>query len=400
MLLLAVLSTSRIVPDDARLGVALAPKVHFPMAGEYVYLDQAAIGLVPTPVLEVMQGFTGDLGRGGTIVLDEEAEVTILDGLRGAAARLIGAEPGQIAVVSSATESLNQFVRWLSPGAGANVVLLDGDFPSVTLPWLRLAEDTGVEVRFVPTRAHPERATAAAIAELVDQRTAAISAGHVQYATGHRLDLSLLSDVAAANDARLVVDATQSVGAVPVDVGQTSVDMLVASSHKWLCAPHGAAFCYLARSMDEFRPPLVGWRGVSAPTNFDARSLHFAPGARRLELGTICYAAGLALEAGIEYLEGLGLARIQRQHLYLSECLSLGLAELGADVLTPTAAHQRAGIVAARFSRRDPEALVARLRRRRIVASARQGAVRFAVHVFNDRADIDHVLDVLRDETI
>jgi cysteine desulfurase / selenocysteine lyase len=387
-----------VADDDGTLGPAI-PKEDFPISRDYVYLDQAAVGLVPEPVAAIMERVTSELARGGTIVLDEYAEVMVLNPTRAAAARLIGAEPGEIAIVSSATEALNQFAWWLKPGPSTNVVVLDGDFPSVILPWLRLSEETGVEVRLVPTRAHPERATAAAIAALVDGRTAAICAGHVQYATGHRLDLGVLADVAAANDAYLVVDATQSVGAVPIDVGQTPVDMLVASSHKWLCAPHGSAFCYLARSMDDFRPPLVGWRGMLSLSDFDGRSLTFLPGARRIELGTISYAAGLALEAGIRYLQRVGLARIARHDLYLCERLAAGLTELGAHILTPTEADRRAGIVTAGFRGRDAEALVAQLRARRVIASARQGAVRFAVHVFNDRADIDHALDVLHDET-
>jgi cysteine desulfurase / selenocysteine lyase len=386
------------VSGDHAAGVALVPRSDFPAKREVVYLDQAAIGLVPTPVARVMERFSAELGQRGTLALDEEGEDRVLDGVREAVAHLIGAQASDIAVVSCATEALNQIAWWLRPGRGQNVVLLAGDFPSVVLPWLRLAEETGVALRLVPTQTDPALATAEAIADLVDEKTAAICVGHVQYATGHRLDLGRLGRIAADVGARLLVDATQSAGAVAIDVAETPVDLLVASSHKWLCAPHGAAFCYLNPALQDFRPPFVGWRGTANPSLFATASLQLSATARRLELGTLAYGAALALAASIGYLNRLGLSRIERHATCLSEALRAALAELGADVLTPAGANERASIVAARFLH-DSAGLVTRLRERRIVVSARHGAVRFSVHVFNDLEDIRVALKALGEET-
>jgi cysteine desulfurase / selenocysteine lyase len=380
-------------------GPALAPRAHFPATQDIVYLDQAAIGLVPTPVGRVMERFTAELGRRGTLALDERAEDRVLDGVREAAARLIGAHADDIAIVSSATEALNQVAWWLRPGRSQNVVLLTGDFPSVVLPWLRLAEAMDVALRLVPTQVDPALATAEAIADLVDEKTAAICVGHVQYATGHRLDLGRLGKVAAGVGARLIVDATQSAGAVRVNVGETPVDALVVSSHKWLCAPHGVAFCYLNPALTDFRPLFVGWRGTVNPSLFAAASLQLSANARRLELGALAYGAALALEAGIRYLDRLGLPRIEEHALCLSDALLAGLTELGADILTPARPAQRASIVAARFLSRDSADLVTRMRRRGVAISARHGALRFSAHVFNDLGEIASALNALSDET-
>jgi cysteine desulfurase / selenocysteine lyase len=380
-------------------GEALAPKGDFPETREMVYLNQAAIGLVPTPVAEVMQSFTAELGRRGTALLDEEAEARVLDVTRRAAATLMGADTTRIAIVSSASEALNQFVWWLRPGARQNVVLLDGDFPSVTLPWLRVAEESGVEIRFVATRDDPALANAVAIRDHVDERTAAICVGHVQYAGGHRIDLAALREAAEPTGAFLVVDATQSLGAVGVDVTETPVDLLVASSHKWLCAPHGAALCYLGPRLDGFRPPFVGWRGAADAAAFDGRTLRLASDARRAEVGTIAYGAAHALAAGIDYLERLGRTRIEAHLLSLTKRLAYGLCHLDARILTPALARQRAGIVSARFPDHEAEALVERLKSHRVFVSARQDAVRFAVHVFNDIGDIDGALAAVHEET-
>ncbi len=386
------------IAEQGALGPRLASQADFPMTRDIVYLNQAAIGLVPTPVLSVMQRFTIELGRMGTAVLDEDAEAELLDDVRRAAAGLIGAEQERIAIVSSASEALNQFAWWLKPGRGANVVLLDGDFPSVTLPWLRLTEETGLDVRFVPTRDDPALATVSALTEYVDAETAAICVGHVQYATGHRLDLGLLTELATAAGAYLVVDGTQSLGVVAVDVAETPVDLLVASSHKWLCAPHGAALVYIGRRLDDFRPPFVGWRGTVDQSDFDGRSLRLAAAARRVELGTIAYGAGLALAAGIDYLETLGRSRVETHDLSLAKRLADGLADLEAVIVTPPLVEQRAAIVTARFPSLDANTVVERLQKQRILAAARQGAIRFGLHVFNDSDDVDAVLTALRQE--
>jgi selenocysteine lyase/cysteine desulfurase len=343
-----------------------------------------------------MQRFSTSLSESGTLKLDEDAEDQLFDGARAAVARLIGAERDDIAIIASTTEAINQIAWWLRPSAGQNVVLVEGDFPSVVLPWLRLAEETGAAIRFASTRAAEQRTEA--IAELVDENTAAICVGHVHYVTGERLDLAVLGTLATGVGARLVIDATQSAGVVALNVRETPVDLLVASSHKWLCAPAGVAFCYVSPTLADFRPPFVGWRGAASPSLFAADSVQLATNARRLELGTPAHSAGVALEAGIGYLEGFGLARIEQHAIALTGSLAAGLRDLGAQVVTPAHPNRRAAIVAARFHGRDSGELVNRLRRHGIAVSSRGDALRFSAHLFNDRADVAAALDGLKTE--
>src|SRR5439155_13347665 len=139
----------------------------------------------------------------------------------------------------------------------------------------------------------------ACLAALVDDSTAAISVSHAQFGSGELLDLEVLGELATRHGAYLIVDATQSAGVIPLDLVKTPVDLAVGSSHKWLCAPHGAAWCYIGRGLlDIFRPALVGWRGLASATTFGS-SAELDAGARRMELGTISYAAGIALGAGV-----------------------------------------------------------------------------------------------------
>ena len=101
----------------------------------------------------------------------------------------------------------------------------------------------------------------------------------------------------------LVLDVTQSAGAVDLDLGRLDPDFAVASGYKWLCGPGGAAVAYVSpRRQDAFRPAIPGWKGTPDPFDFDARTVRHAPGARRLELSTMAYGAALGLGAAMTYL--------------------------------------------------------------------------------------------------
>jgi cysteine desulfurase/selenocysteine lyase len=339
------------------------------------------------------RSFDQEIASRGTTWFDEVQETGVLERARNAAARLLNADPDLIAIPSSATEALCQLALVLRPEAGTNVVSVDLEFPSVVYPWVRVAEDTGAEVRLVQGMADPAGLALQSIAELVDDRTAVICVSHVQYATGCLLDLGELASLARAHDATLVVDATQSAGMVPIDLREVHVDALVAGGYKWLGGPFGAAIAYLSPALlDRFRPPLVGWRSTPDPYRLDARALALAPSARRLEFSTMAYTAGQALGGAIEYVLDIGVDRIMAHDRALADRLIAGLDALGADLLTPRGDTSRAGIVAARFPGRDGEAIAGALNAAGIVVSPRFGATRFSTHLFNADRDVDRAL--------
>jgi cysteine desulfurase/selenocysteine lyase len=375
---------------------ALAPRSEFPVLDELTYLNTASIGLVPLRVQERAEAFDRKLAMRGTAALDEEAEIAVFERTRALAAELIGATADEVAITPSATLALAQIAWWLRPRAGNNVVSVDVEFPSSTYPWFRVAEETGAEVRLVRAREDPASLSLDAIAAAVDERTAVLCVSEVQYATGHRLEAGQLAALAHAHGATLVLDASQSAGIVPIDVAASDVDFLVATAYKWLTSSFGAAVCYVApRLVERFRPPLVGWRSAAAPYALDAVEMSLAPSARKLELSTSGYGAGIALGAAIEYLLGVGVERALAHAGALGARLIHGLDRLGATVLTPRGAEMRAGIVTARFPGRDGEEVAAQLNEQGIVVSPRFGSTRFSLHYFNDEADVARALEVL-----
>src|SRR5262249_43479880 len=328
--------------------------------------------------------------------MDEDTEVGILEGARHAAAGLLHADPAAIAITTSFTEALCQLAWWLRPGKGQNVVSTEVDFPSVTYPWHRIAEDTGCQVRLVPVLDDPENFDVNTVAEHVDSATAVICISHVQYLTGHLLDLTDLVTLAHDHGGLLIIDAAQSAGQARIDVPATGVDALTTGSYKWLCSTFGAAACYLGPALlREFRPPLVGWRSTEHPYSLDARWLPLAGTARRMEYSTMSYAAAIALGRAIRYATNLALDQPPEHNRQPPPQLIDGLAQGGATLPPPRDPRRRAGTVPARSPGRAGEAVAAELPRRGVIVSPRVGSTRFSMHFYNNSDDVDRALAAL-----
>ena len=154
--------------------------------GEYAalayctYLNQASLGLIPRTSLEASVQFLTDVAQHGNLRLPDQAEARVLDGLRTAAAELLGAPVASVAVVGGASEGLGQLAALLS-GAGGEVVLVSSDFPSVTYPWLAARDRVGMHIRWV--RDTPARDLTLSLGDAISERTTVVCVSPVQFAT-------------------------------------------------------------------------------------------------------------------------------------------------------------------------------------------------------------------------
>lgn len=379
---------------DNSLEVELDLDADFPVLRELTYLNTASVGLVPRSVLEAAHDFERKIALSGTTAFDEQAELAVYQAAREGAARLFNAPEAAISIASSMTEALCQVAWWLRPTQGENVVTTDADFPSNTYPWFRIAQETGAEVRLVPFLEDPIGFDIERIARHVDSATAAISISHVQFLTGYRADLATLAELAHAHDAVLIVDATQSAGQVPIDVTEDDIDVLITGSYKWLCSTFGAALCYIRPEiLAGFNPPFVGWRSAPDPYALKSTWQGLADDARRMEFSTMSYAAAVSLGHALNYILELNPSRILAHNIRLTTLLIEGLERLGAELLTPADAAQRAGTVAARFPGHDSERIAARLTECGIIVSPRVNSTRYSAHFYNSDTDVDAALD-------
>jgi cysteine desulfurase/selenocysteine lyase len=367
----------------------------FPATQQYTYLNAASVAPMSKMAAQATLDWQEDLALRGTVHFDEEAESRVFDSLRKLGARLLRAHPDEIAAASNASESLCSIAWALSPASDENVVSCRIEFPSVVYPWLRVARTTGCQVRLTKDENHiidPEELIA-----LIDDQTSAVCVSHVQYSTGQTLDLGTLAKAAHEHNALLIVDATQSAGAIPIDVVADDVDMLVTSGYKWLCGPFGAAMLFVRRSLhDSIEPGLVGWRSTSEVFDFQADEIAWAPSASRFEFGTMAYGCAIGLARATEHLLEIGIDTIHRYNLELATQLASELDDLGADFVTPSPNELKSSIVTVRFPGQDQARVAQRLNAEGVVVSPRIGAVRFAPHLYNTVSDIDRALETLR----
>lgn len=376
---------------------SLVPREDFPVLKEYTYLDSASISLVPMPVIEAKQAFEREIGLAGTISLGDEEEARAMEEPRKLAAELLGTNSSNIAIVTNATEALLQLAWALKPSKGANVVSIDLEFPTVLSPWLRIAKDTGVEVRLVERLKRPEELTFEDIEAKVDKQTAVLCISHVQFATGHRFDLKSLADLAHRYNAVCIIDGTQSTGVIPINVEATGIDAFLTSAYKWLCGPFGVGILYVHPELcNRIDPPLAGWRSKENMFTQPGTSLVFAKDARKFDTGgTPDYVSGFALGEAIKYISRPGIENNLKYVLHLADMLRDGLEELGADVI-PRKDQLRSGIVSAVFPKHDTNEIVRELRKRKICVASRLGRIRFSPHIFNNEEDIEKTLKEIR----
>ena len=384
-------------PQAAMPRDSLAPREDFSALRQFTYLNAASIAITPAPVRNAKAIFESRIGEVGTVNLDEEAETQALDSTRALGAQLLGSRVEDIAILTSATEGLCQLAWGIKPPAGSNIVSLDLEFPSVVYPWIRVAQETGAEVRLIRALDSPAALSIDDIANAIDGRTAVLCVSHVQYASGHRFDLGELAALAHRQRSICIVDATQSAGVVPIDVDAAGVDALVAAGYKWLCGPFGAALLYVAPSLrDRLTPPIVGWRSSVRQFDFDATEMALFREARKFESGTMNYASGFGLGEAIKYLMRIGIDEALSHVLQLTGRLIRGLQEMDAEVLTPVVDELRSGIVTARFPGVDGESVARELNRRGVIVSPRFGSTRISPHVYNHDEDVDRALEEIR----
>ena len=371
----------------------------FPASDKCTYLNAANVSLMYQGAEIAITEWQRDLAENGSINFDEIAEANVFGDLHRAAARLFNARPEDIAVGSSATELISSLAWAVAPESGTNVVSTDIVFPSTLYPWLRVAKHTNCEIRLA--EGHNSYADPDDVIRLIDDSTAVVCVSHVEYSGGQRYDLQQLADKAHSHNALLVVDATQSAGAVPIDAPACGVDVLVTGGYKWLCGPFGAAVMYLAPHLqDQLDPGLVGFRSHKDMWDLQADRLEFAATAQRFEYSTMAFGCAIGLARSIEFIVDVGVERIFSYNKYLADLLIEGLQKLSVEIISPHNEAEQTSIVAARFPGKDPAEVARKLKAAQVMVSARKDFIRFSPHLYNQTSDIECALDRIEDLNI
>jgi selenocysteine lyase/cysteine desulfurase len=372
------------VSDERGLRV----REEFPAAGEMIYLNTAAEGLGSATMERALLRYA-EAKRRGSLGRAELAETGAA--AKAGLARRLGCQAADLAFFGSTTEAINVVLRGLPWQSGDNVVITELEFPSAMIGCLSLAKQIGIEVRVVP---HLEGDIAlAAISGPIDARTRLVILSHVSFHSGTRFNLPDIVAAAHERGALVLIDASQSLGSVPVAAGDA--DFLVACPFKWLVASHGLGILYANPAAVEALPRHVfGWQGV---TDFLAvmHDRDFTPhaDARRFEAGMPSYPAIYALHDALELLETFEPPWIEERVRRHAGSIHELCRELGLHLLTPADPDRRAGIVA--FADPRAQQIGDALAAQGVIAWYRDGRVRFSPHFYTGDADIQELREIL-----
>jgi len=363
-----------------------------PVAKKWAYLDHAAVAPLPSPARAALAGWADEAAENGDIscpIWSRQVEE-----LRALSARMIGAEPAEIALVRNTTEGINLVAQGFPWRAGDNCVTLADEFPSNQYPWMQLA-DRGVETRRVP--AEEGRVDLDRVAAACDRRTRVVTVSWVSYSSGWRNDMDRLAEIAHSRGALLFVDAIQGLGVFPLDVRRTPVDFLAADGHKWLLGPEGAGVFFTRRGhLDLLRPIGIGWNSVVHSHDFGRIELILKDSAARYEGGSQNTAGMIALGASMSLLQRFGPQALEGRIFEITDLACQRLAEIGAVVVSDRRLEHKSGIVVFELPGKDPEAVRRECLEQGVVLSCRAGRLRVSPHAYNNAADIDRLIEALR----
>ena len=369
----------------------------FDIPREVVYLNCAYMSPLLHAVVEAGSAGLRRKARPWEIHVEDFFEDS--EALRAAWAEMLGARPDALALTTSAGYGLSLAANHLPVGSGQRILLAAEQFPSNVYPWTDKARRTGGEVRFVP---RPEDGdwTRAVLAEL-DDRVAVVALPNVHWTDGGIFDLARIGAQAREAKAALVVDATQSLGAVPFDVGEIRPDFVAGAGYKWLMGPYALGYLYAAPHLEEVAPIEHNWIQKANAREFSRLvdyTEEWQPGARRLDCGERSNFALVpaALAAARQVLDW-GPENIAATLGPMTRRLADQAAELGFT--TGGDAHRAPHYLALGLPPGSGPEDLSRVRtslsERGVFVSIRGDTVRVTPHLYNDEQDLDAFLAAL-----
>jgi len=369
---------------------------HLSNMQKWTNLSYANVATTSPKAHEIALEWSESLARGGAAEFDADAEKNGMIPLRTATSKLLKCPISDVCVSSSATEILCSLAWAIAPKKGTNIVSTRASFPSTVYPWKRVAEEFGAELRLAE---HDENYYTKVddILDLIDKDTAVVTLSHVEYACGQRYNLESFAKAAHDVGALFIVDATQSMGMVPINAQNTGADAIVASGYKWLRGTYGAAVGYIAPSIQSLSPGIIGFRSHKDIWNMKAERLELPEDASRFEFTTIHFGAALGLAASIDEITNLGIQKVWERDLELTDILIEGVLEKGLEIASPTNDEERSSIISIKMPAGfDTGEVVGKLQDDYgILVTNRSGFLRVSPHIDNNSKEIDFFLTSL-----
>jgi selenocysteine lyase/cysteine desulfurase len=369
----------------------------FEMPRQICYLNSASYSPLP---LKTQQAGRAAVGRKGTPwTLDAAFANTQHERTRAAAARLINADPADIALIASVSYGVATAAKLVAIARGRRAIVLENDHSSPVLEWQIRAEAQGFTIETVrqPDDGDWTSALLAAIERPGAPPVGLASISSVHWSDGGLIDLEPVAAALKRQGAIFLVDATQSAGMLVMDVVRLDPDFVIFPTYKWLLGPYGRAFLYIARRHQGGIPleqTSSGRRDVRAENQVYFTDISYVAGARRFDMGERDHFISMEMAAiGMEMMAEWGAAAVAQRLAMLTGRIAEDLRGIGVSV--PDARLRSPHILSLAFKGGMPTGLVEGLASEGVYVAARLGRLRISPHVYNDEADADRFVKTL-----
>ena len=366
----------------------------FPLEPSLIYLNHAAVSPWPKRTADAIQKFAQENLRWGAAFYPRwmVEETRLKEHIQ---ALIHAPAITDIALVKNTSEALSFVAGGIDFKAGDELIVLKNDFPSNRIPWEILSEKKKVKLIEVEVSGieDPEGALLSALTP----QTKMMAISSVHYATGLRLNLKRIGAALKSHGVLFLVDAIQSVGALPLDVEAMHIDFAMADGHKWLLAPEGLGFFYVsAKLRDAVAPIEFGWHMVEQPGDYNQTHWTVAKSARRYECGSPNMLGAHALSASLSLLLEEGAETLAAEVLKRTDhLLQRILSEPELELLSDIRPERRSGIVSFRHRKIENEWVFETLKHHNVICAQRGNGIRFSPHYYTDITQIDRAIDIV-----
>jgi len=365
----------------------------FPGLEQSIYLNTCSLGQLSRRSMEAMQRFMELWQRYGASAWYELWWGELADA-RARFARLINAQPHEIAILPSVGVALSVIASSLDYAERPEIVVTEMDFPTLPYQWMARGRE-GAQVRLLHSTDRIG-VDLDAFAAAINTHTALVATTHVFFTSGWIQDIAAIAELAHNRGALCLVDGYQAAGQLPVDVKAAGVDIYLSGGLKWLLGGPGVVFMYVREELiDRLEPTTTGWFAAKEMFKFNPVRFERADDARRFEPGTPAVAAVYAANAGMSIIEEIGPAAVRARTRELVADLAARLRAAGLAPRLPQDMDRHAGIVM--LPAAQPAQTVAALKDRRIIVDHRPGAVRLSPYFYNTEAENQAVVDAIGD---
>jgi selenocysteine lyase/cysteine desulfurase len=371
----------------------------FNLPQDITYLNCSYMSPMLKTVAEV--GVKGIYGKEDPTVIKPEDFFDNTSSLREEFAKLINAPASHCAIAPSVSYGMANVAKNLKAGKGDNIVVADEQFPSNVYAWMALREERGVEIKFIaPPKRKEDRGKVwnEQILEAIDKNTKLVATGHVHWADGTLFDLEAIRAKTKDVGALMVIDGTQSIGALPFDVKIFQPDAVVAAGYKWMMGPYSTAMAYYGDYFSDGRPVENNWMNRLHSEDF-ANLVNYQeqyqPGMVRYEVGESAnFILTPMLTKAIEQVNAWGPENIQQ---YTRALAAPYLDQLrAAGFWIEDEKHRAHHLLGLRLpGHMDLDEVKKKLQQEKIFVSVRGNSIRVSPHLYNATEHFEHLMEVL-----